>query len=165
MSLAYKTILGIALLSAHVVVAQKLGHINGRELLMDMPERKAAEEQVLIKQAEVEQILKTMQKQYEEKVAEFQGNPQWTNEEKGVKYNEILSLEKRLRDEAVVKEDELARLEAELLDPIAARVREAISRYAASNGYTYIFDSSQGIFLYEGGEDLTPALRRELGLD
>lgn len=161
----FLSLMAVALLNAVHADGQKLGHINGRELLMAMPERQAAEEQVLKKQAEVEQELKAMQKQYEDKVAEFQNNPQWTNEEKAAKYNEILSLERRLRDEAVAREDEMAKMEADLLDPIAAKVRDAITRYAQANGYTYIFDSSQGIFLYEGGEDLTPALRKELGIE
>jgi hypothetical protein len=48
------------------------------------------------------------------------------------------------------------------MTPILEKVKLAISDYGRVNGYTYIFDSSVGVILYEGGEDLTAKVTAEL---
>ena len=44
------------------------------------------------------------------------------------------------------------------------RVRDAIEAVGLEQGFTYIFDSSMGATLYNGGEDVTDLVRTKLGM-
>ena len=50
----------------------------------------------------------------------------------------------------------------ELFTPIQEKVKSAIAKVAKANGYTYIFTA--GATLYEGGDDVLPLVKKELGL-
>jgi outer membrane protein len=60
---------------------------------------------------------------------------------------------------------QLQESEKALLTPIIDRAKEAIRKVAKDNGYTYIFDSAVGVTLYEGGDDILPLVKKELGLN
>lgn len=44
------------------------------------------------------------------------------------------------------------------------RAREAIQAVGAEEGFTYIFDTSSGATVYEGGEDVISMVKAKLGL-
>jgi len=146
------------------VFGQKLGHIDGQALLLAMPERAQVEKQIQDQANQVEKALVEMQKEYEMKVKEFQDNPTWPESLKTTKYNAIINLEKDMKDFAAQAEQELADKEAELLQPMVDRARNSINKIAKDKGFSYILDSSQGVILYEGGEDIMPLVKADLGI-
>jgi outer membrane protein len=160
----YLIIIAMAVCST-AVFGQKLGHIDGQALLLAMPERADIEQQIEAQASQVEKALVEMQNEYEAKVKEFQENPNWPESLKTTKYNAIINLEKDMKDFAAQAEQELANKEAELLQPMVDRARASIDKVAKENGFTYILDASQGVILYEGGEDIMPLVKKDLGIE
>ena len=61
-------------------------------------------------------------------------------------------------------QNDLAQMEQQLLAPMIERVRKAIQDVGAEQGFTYIFDTSTGVTLYNGGEDVTELVKTKLGM-
>ena len=55
-------------------------------------------------------------------------------------------------------------LEQSLLEPMIQRARTAIEEVGAEEGFTYIFDTSTGSTVYNGGEDVLALVKAKLGL-
>ena len=58
----------------------------------------------------------------------------------------------------------MATLEAQLLSPMIERARLAIEELGASEGFTYIFDTSTGGTVWNGGTDVLPMVKAKLGI-
>jgi outer membrane protein len=69
-----------------------------------------------------------------------------------------------LQEFAATVQDELQKLEQSLLEPMIQRVQTAIDEVGKEQKFTYIFDSSTGATLYNGGEDIAPLVRAKLGM-
>ena len=69
-----------------------------------------------------------------------------------------------LQEFGVTIQNDLAQMEQQLLSPMIERVRKAIEDVGKEQGYTYIFDTSTGVTLYNGGEDVTDLVKTKLGM-
>lgn len=160
------TIASILLLTGFTsVFGQKLAHVNSQEVLMALPEVKTAEQFLISKQKEAETEMQGLQAEYQSKINEFQQMQQNPNALQTLvenKYNEIMSLEKTMQEFGNNKQVELEELQQQQMTPILEKVKLAIADYGRVNGYTYIFDNSVGVILYDGGEDLTAKIVAEL---
>jgi outer membrane protein len=158
----FACMLGALSLSAQ----QKFGHVNTQELFYAMPEVKTVQKQLETKGKEYEKQLTTMYTQYETLAKEIQ--------EKGktmmqavleAKYNELQQLEERIVLLEEKAQKELQAYEAKLLEPIEAKAFKAIQDVATANGYTYVIDSSLGVFLIlPDADDLTAKVKTKLGI-
>ena len=150
--------------------AQKFGYLNSNALLQELNEVKQA-------QAELDALQKQMQSKGEQMLKDLQG-----------KYNEVGRKEqqgeispKQLEDEVTklrAEEQEIAQFEQEmqkkifekqnqLLQPIIDKVNAAITAVAKEQGYTYIFDRSDGtgVLLYaDEGSDISSSVKAKLGI-
>ena len=55
--------------------------------------------------------------------------------------------------------------ESELTAPVIERARTAVKEIAKENGYTYVFNSSEGLLLYaEPADDVTELVKTKLGI-
>jgi outer membrane protein len=50
-----------------------------------------------------------------------------------------------------------------LIAPFEEKVRKAIDEVAKENKYSYIFDT-QILLYYDGGDDVTPLVKKKLGI-
>jgi len=150
-----------------VVSAQKIGHVSAAEIVAAMPAKKTADAEIeaLSKkyQADIEIKMVALQKkanQYQEKVktASPEQLEQWKQEiQKGsqaidkMKVESYKAIEKKKQD---------------LLNPIINKVQESINKIAKAQGINYVLDSSRGgVLVYaEGGNDITPAVKKDLGI-
>lgn len=145
--------------------SQKLGHTNVQEVLLLMPERAVAETQVQELAKSLEARLQTMSTEYQGKVTKFQTEKATMTEVvQQSSYDEIVDLEKRIQEFQQQAQGEIQKKESELLEPMVGKINKAIEELGKSNNYTYIFDSGAGNLLYKGGEDVTPLLKKQLGL-
>ncbi|HEX4887125.1 MAG TPA: OmpH family outer membrane protein [Luteibaculaceae bacterium] len=155
------------IIGSHVAMAQapKLAHIDSQDLLLAMPERADAEKKVQDFAKNLENTLKTMSTEYQSKVADYQSKEAtMTKTERETAETEILQLQQRIQDFQVSAQEKIKKQEAELLQPMIDKVKKAIEDVGKEGGYTYIFDSSVGVTLYEGGEDIMPKVKLKLGL-
>lgn len=145
--------------------AQKFGHIYSDSLLMAMPEKAQAEEQ-----------LRTLAKQYQDAIdkkdAEFSAKYQ-EYIELDANYPEVLRAEKEkeltmmqqgMQEFAVTMQNKLEEERGKLMTPVYEKARVAIQKVAKDNGYTYVFDASTGVTLYEGGDNIIGLVKKQLGI-
>ncbi len=156
----------ITLFSAQFVQAQnKLAHINTQELLLAMPEREGAEKKIQDFAKSLESQLQTLGTEYQNKLANYQQKAEtMTNTERETAVNELTDLEQRIQQFRISADEKIQKQEAELLQPMIEKARKAIEEVSKAGGYTYVFDSSVGVLLYQTGEDLMPKVKAKLGL-
>ena len=143
----------------------KVAHINVSELLAEMPEMKAA-------QAELQKLQETYRADIENSMTELKNKyTQYSNEasSKSAEENEKRALElqgfeKNIGEAQQAAQQELAKKQAELFEPISKKAKEAIEKVAAAQGYDYVMDATQGGGLIVAkGPDLLAAVKQELG--
>lgn len=146
-------------------LAQKFGHIDAQNLLLSLPERAEAQTSIESTAMEFEKEMISMQEELQTKYGEYQAKAEsWPVAIRENKEREIQGLDQGLQEFSTTVQAELARLEESLLSPMIERVREAIEAVGSEHGFTYIFDSSMGATLYNGGEDVTDLVRTKLGM-
>jgi outer membrane protein len=159
-------ILMLALVIGFAASAQiRLGHINSQELLEMMPEKAAAFKKAESLATELQKKLETMSAEYEQKVTDYQAKEATMSQTiKQSTVAEITSLQQRIQQFQTTAQEEIAKEEQRLLQPILDKARNAISNVAKTNGFAYIFDISSGATVYEGGENILPLVKKELGI-
>ena len=144
----------------------KFGYIDSQELLLLMPERKTAEEEVQTFAKSLESQLQAMTTEYQQNVQEYQANEAtYTDLVKQDKVTEITGLEQRIQSFQQNAQQALQSKEQELLEPILQKARKAIEDVASEGDYTYIFDKSVGSILYvKESENILDKVKKKLKL-
>jgi outer membrane protein len=166
-----KTLLKIALVFAAAAFsfdasAQKFGHIDTNELLMNMPERKTAETTIQGYAKQLEAQLQAMTQEWETKVQDYQAKEMTMSDAiKKTKVKEITDLEGRIKEFQQTAQEDLQKKENELLQPMIDKAKKAIEEIAKEGKYTYIFDTGTGILLhFPEGDDIMPIVKKKLGI-
>jgi outer membrane protein len=173
-----KVAIAIVLLVAatsFVNAQSKIAHINVTELLGEMPEMKAAQAE-LKKLQETYRAVKKLQETYradiESSMTELKNKyTQYSNEatskseeENQKRAQELQGFEKNIGDAQQAAQQELAKKQAELFEPISIKAKAAIEKVAAAQGYDYVIDATQGGGLIVAkGKDLLVEVKQELG--
>lgn len=144
----------------------KIGHVNTSEILQVIPGRDSAQQALTRYASELEQQLQIMMKEFETKYAEYQANEtKWTELVKRSKERELVDLQNRILEFQENAQNELQKKESELIEPLIRRLQNAIRDVAKERGYTYVLDASSGALLfYEDGDDITPLVKKKLGI-
>ena len=143
----------------------RLGHINSAELLELMPEKKVAVEKTQKLASDLQVKMESMSAEYEQKIADYQkGQATMSQTIRQSTESDIMALQQRIQQFQVTAQEEIGKEEQRLLQPILDKARTAIENVAKANGFTYIFDVSTGATVYEGGEDVLPLVKKELGM-
>ena len=148
------------------IAQNKFGYIDSQELLILMPERKAAETEVQNFAKSLESQLGAMTAEYQESVREYQAEEaSYTDLIKQDKIAEITALEERIQAFQQNAQQSLQKKEQELLEPILDKARKAIEDVATEGDFTYIFDKSIGSILYaKESENVLNLVKKKLGL-
>ncbi|MGB0403375.1 MAG: OmpH family outer membrane protein [Salibacteraceae bacterium] len=163
------SIVAAVLLSALATTAQKagkFGHINSNDLLLVMPEKDTAEIQLQNYAKELELQLSTMTTEYEKKYTDYQQNVGSMSEViRSSKEEEIMDLQNRIQEFQTRAQQSLQKKEAEIMEPLIKKAKDAINEVAKANGYTYIFDSGVGALLYyPEGDNILPLVKVKMGI-
>ncbi|MEC8113637.1 MAG: OmpH family outer membrane protein [Bacteroidota bacterium] len=146
-------------------VAQKFGHLDAQEVLLSLPERAEAQASIESAAGEYETEVARMQSELETKFADYQAKAStWPDAIRQQKERELQQLDAGLQEFGVTIQNDLAQMEQQLLSPMIERVRKAIEDVGKEQGYTYIFDTSTGVTLYNGGDDVTDLVKTKLGM-
>jgi outer membrane protein len=83
---------------------------------------------------------------------------------KQLKQKEMQDLNTRLQEFYQSAQQELMKVEAELMQPLYARAKEAITKMCKENGYVVVFQNDQVVYLDEESvKDITEDIRKALG--
>lgn len=143
----------------------KVGLVDTNDIITNMPETAAANntlnEAQKKYQAEFQRIEEEFQRQYEE----FNNMPE--NELPAIKERKARQLqETQQKAEAFQQQviQDLQKQQDELMAPIMQKVRNAIESVGKENGYTLIQDIGTSIYFAAPVEDITPLVKKKLGL-
>lgn len=144
--------------------AQKYGHVNSGEVLKAMP----GVDSLQIKMAEFQKELETI---YENMVTEFTTKKDKFDKEAGtmssavrkIREQELLEMQNRIQEFQYSVQEDMEEKQLELAKPFQDKIQNAINAVAKEHQYTYIFDT-QILLYYDGGDDVTPLVKKKLGL-
>jgi outer membrane protein len=127
----------------------KFGHINSDELIQALPEFDSAN-------VKLEQFRKELVNALEIMSVELNNKSDAYNKEsknlsdivKQAKENELMDINRRIQEFQTNAQQQLQTKQAELFQPIMAKVDKAIKDIGKENGFVYVFDVAKGALLY-----------------
>ena len=143
----------------------KLGHLDVQELFMALPERAEIEStmQKLVEQHENE--IKRMEDEYTRKLNEFErGQQTWDDVVKKNRVDELHSLQVKMQNYAQTARQTLQQRQEALQKPLEDKIMKAMKDVGTENGFLYIFESGSLLFKSDSAIDVTPLVKRKLGI-
>lgn len=148
--------------------AQKFGNINMGDVFESMPERAVVQKEMEELQAKYETELSKMGDEYQKKVNDYLAEQEKL--EKSIadaRAQEIEQLQQRIQNFREMAAKDLQTQQQNKVQPIIEKINKAIQTVGEKEGFTYIFDLSQGNILYASPSqciDVLPLVKKELGL-
>jgi outer membrane protein len=158
------------LITALFGAAQKYAVVDTRYILDKMPEYRNAQQQLDVMAATWQQQIDSMQTALDRLYREFDAEQvMLTAELKKRKEDQLFNREKELRDLQRKRfgfEGDLFRKRQELVKPVQDKVYNAIQKLAASRGYDFVLDKSEGITIIFADPklDKSEEVLKELGI-
>ncbi|MGQ8335059.1 OmpH family outer membrane protein [Sunxiuqinia sp. A32] len=167
-----KRALKICLLAIFVVAAgftgaqaQKFAHIDSQALIAVMPETATAQTAVEKEAGNMEELMGTMQTEYQTKLAEFtQKGDSLSEIVRQAKIEDLQNLEQRIRNFQQTASQKLQQKQGELMQPILKKANDAIEAVAKEQGVTYVFDANALLYKATESTDLLPLVKAKLGI-
>lgn len=144
----------------------KFGHVDFAALYAMVPGQDTVKVVYESYAQDIQNQFAAMQGEYENKLMDYQQNSATMSDIiRETKEKEILDLQSRIEAFQYSAQEKLGGKEAELTAPLIERARKAVEDVAKENGYTYIFNSTEGLLLYaEPSDDILPMVKKKLGL-
>ena len=160
-----KIIIAMLLIAPMALSAQKFGHINSQELFMQMPEISAVEDSIAKEKEMYNRLLTDMQEEYKKKVQDYQSKQAtMTDAIRQINEEDIYNLQQRIQNTVQIAEQDIQKKQQELLLPVHERMSKAIKAVGDREGYTYIFDNAALLHVGTDAKDVTPLVKKELGI-
>jgi outer membrane protein len=171
-----KKLIGIFILGITFTVAGlnanaqtfKFGHINSEELLQAMPEFDTANVKLEKFRKELVNALELMSVELNNKNAAYEKESKnYTEIVKQTKQQELIDMNKRMQDFQTNAQTQMQEKQAELFQPVYAKVDKAIKDVGKENGFLYVFDIAKGALLYfdeTKSTNVMPLAKAKLGL-
>lgn len=130
--------------------AQKIGHINVKEVMALMPEYKDASKQIQEMGEAYTKQIEALEKEYQQKITDYSNNVKnMTGAVKEVKENELNELGQRIQMKRQEAQEKITTKEAELLEPILTKMTNAIKAVATEGNFDYILETGSIHFAKE----------------
>jgi outer membrane protein len=146
---------------------QKYGHIKSGEILDAMPEYKQLNTTIEGKKKQYAYQLQKMYEDYQRKTKEINdygiSMMEAVREER---LKEVDSLQQAISGFEGTAQGEIDKLQAKLMKPLNDKYLKIVQSVAKENGYTYIFDVTNGMVVYypETG-DVTELVKKKMGIN
>ena len=144
----------------------KIGYINFDELVQQMPDFAKVNEELEAKYNQIEEQRTSMMEEYQAAVKEYNEkvDTYTSNIVRQAKEQEILQMQQRIQNFMELADAELTKNQQELLEPVINKARDAISKVAKANGFSYIIQSAVLLYMSPDSYDVMPLVKKELGI-
>ena len=161
------TVLALTTLSVSAQPKSKFGHIDFAKLYAAMPGQDSIKTVFEKYQKDLQETFAQMTNEYQTKLQDYQANmATMSNLIRQNKEGEIMDIQTRMEKFRTQAEEDLQQKESELTAPVIEKAREAVRNVAKENGYTYIFNSAEGLLLYsDPSDDIMPLAKKKLGIE
>ncbi|WP_439181628.1 OmpH family outer membrane protein [Carboxylicivirga taeanensis] len=145
----------------------KFGHINIQELVMQLPDKVAADKSLQAEATKLQEQLQVMQqdlqKKYNDYMTQRDSLPDLI---RATKEKEIQDYEQRMQQYSQMAQQTIGQKEQQLLQPIITKVQKAIDEVGQEQGLVYIFDISSQVVVYHSNKsiDCAPLVKAKLGV-
>ena len=145
---------------------QKIGYIDFAKLYQMIPGQDTIKAKYEKFQKELSDEFNKSQAEYTAKLDEFQkGDATMSKIIKDTKQKEIMDIQQRLQAFQESAQQSLQTRQNELMAPSIAKANKGIADVAKENGFSYIFNTTDGVLLYyDGGEDIMALVKKKLNL-
>ncbi|MDA0950657.1 MAG: OmpH family outer membrane protein [Bacteroidetes bacterium] len=158
-------LLALISVSTATYAQSKVAHIDVQQLLMDMPEMKAAQEELKKLEATYRADIESSVAELQKKLVTYQNEAaSKTAEENKARADELQGAERNIGNAEQAAMGELQRKQQDLFSPISEKAKLAIEKVAQAQGFDYVMDASPGSGLIVfTGKDLMAEVKKELG--
>lgn len=160
-----KLILMLMLFAPMSMLAQKFGHLNSQQVMNDMPEFVKARGEIEATAKQYENDLKAMQDELQRKAGEYEKTKSTMNATKQKETeDELMKLNEKIRTAYNDNSQALQKAQQEKMQPITAKLVNAIQAVGKAGNYVYIMDITSGIpYISQTlSEDVTAKVKAEL---
>ncbi|MBQ0143731.1 MAG: OmpH family outer membrane protein [Bacteroidales bacterium] len=156
----------MAILSLSASAQAKFAVVDFNELVMLAPEADAARTQMQAASKTAQETIMSMQEEGQAKYTEYQQkSASWTPAIRESKEKELNDISARIQEFQQSIQVELQQKQQELMDPIYKKAQETIEKIAKDNGFAFVFDNSQFLFVDKAQvKDITPEARKAMGI-
>lgn len=165
-------LLGLAGLGFSQDTGDKIGFVNLEGVMGLMPEYQAMQKSLRVFEEKLADGLQIKQNYLEQKVSELVEARQNGASEDMLKrkQEELVKLDKEIKESAADADQKLARKRIEQLNPILEKLQGAIEQIAKAKGYTFVLNTVDGtqtsiVLRTEDENDLTRAVLEKLEID
>ncbi|MBR3407387.1 MAG: OmpH family outer membrane protein [Paludibacteraceae bacterium] len=160
-----KLFLVLALALPMMAAAQKIGHVNSSEIIAAMPELAEAQKSLEAKEAEYKTEVEQMQQELQTRYQAFQEKANMLGEAaRNKELMELQDLDSRVQKFVEFSRQALQEEQQKLMQPIQEKVMKAIETEAKAKGLSYVLDQQAMLYVGKDAVDLTPAVKKALGL-
>jgi len=160
-----KFIIAMLLIAPMALSAQKFGHINTQELFAQMPEMNQVKLKMDTIQSQYENQLASMNEEFQRKAQDYQSQEAtMADAVKQIRQQELQEMQQRIQIFYQTAEQDIQKKQQELLAPVHERMTKAIKAVGERENFTYIFDSAAMVHVGADATDVTPAVKKELGI-
>ena len=148
-----------------VAQSDEVAHINVQQLISEMPEVIAAQNELAKLEkdytTQIENAFKEFQTKAESYSADAANQSEVTNQ---ARQRELESMQQNLQEFRESAAQELQKKQMDLMTPLLEKAREAINKVGKDQGFNYVIDSSpNGGVILADGKDLLEDVKKELG--
>lgn len=162
-----KLLLALAIVLPLSVMAQdvKVGYINAQAVMMLMPEISDVEKEMATFNEQNKKYLEEMQAEVQKKYEAYQNDQATLSDAmKKVREEEIYSMQERLQTTYQTLQQEAQTKQANLLKPIQDKLKNAIESVGQKNNFLFILDELEFLYKSPKAVDVTPLVKKELGI-
>tara|TARA_B100001248_G_scaffold93693_1_gene69542 strand:- start:276 stop:782 length:507 start_codon:yes stop_codon:yes gene_type:complete len=159
------TVAFLTLAPLTVFTQSNVAHINVQQLISEMPEVVAAQNELAKLEkdytTQIDNAFKEFQTKAQSYSADAANQTDITNQ---ARQKELESMQTNLQEFRDSAAQELQKKQMDLMTPLLEKARNAITKVGKEQGFNYVIDSSPngGLILAEG-KDLIEDVKRELG--
>lgn len=144
----------------------KVGHISIQDLLKNLPEYNEMVKKAEAKEDSLSAEINMMQAEFEKQYDEYMAVEKTLTESmKSMKLENLKFFQTQIERRKASVQEEYAQYIENLQKPLYDKIKNAIKEVSIENGYSHIFDSSQGLLLYnDDAYDIYDLVAKKLGI-
>lgn len=143
----------------------KIGYINTQEIFASMPELSGIETQLSTRQEEISKNGQALVDEFNKKMEEFETTASTASEAlRQDQEKQLMQIQERYQLFLQNSQQEMNQLEQKLLEPVHAKIRDAIQSVGAENNFTYVLDVATVVYVSPSAENITPLVKTKLGI-
>lgn len=146
----------------------KTAYVNNSELIQGYYKMKTTEERFDKKSQSLSEELDSVAGKFQKEVEEFQeGMNRMSTKERERIQGELVQKQQRLQQQQQQKSQMLRQESDQAIDSLITEVKDFVSEYGKTNGYTYIFGSNESanIMYAKEGRDITETVLKALNAE